>query len=517
MSKGQTGLSIELGLLGLLAILISASGAIATEASSPLSLAAVEDSRPLGKTKETSQQTSIHQAVFNPTDTTAPALTKPAVIVDSMPDDQPSVGRSDTVLPENQTLPSPAVDATLQPITPIDSVYAADLTGAADATSAQAIPITATSTTCLAVDLTSEKCWVARSPQTPLNLMAQTDTNTTDEASDDEPSPWRFEFEPYLFIPFSIEADITIGDNAEVNRAFLIDQLTDRILEALEGRVTGDRITGDRIENAVEDALDCDTNCLPDILPDLVGDELQIPIDNALRERIETRVESFLDRFSEGTVPVEVNADLGLSDFLEFNFDQLLWLAGRFELWYGDVGIFTQNAVSKIGLFDDETDVDIDIDIDLFGGEAGFIWRVGTTSLRNTEVETNEILYPTLTLDLIGGVRYGDVTQTVDFDPGPAFELEADWLEPMVGTRIALALSDDLALAARAETSLIGEGGTTENWEVLLGVNWRLSENFYLRPAYRIYSIGFTSTGSVGTSSLNLTAQGLWLGFTFVF
>lgn len=518
MSKDRSGLSIQLGLMGLLSILINSPGAIAAEMSSPLSSSAVEDSHLFDPIKGTSKKTFVNRSAFNPTDAIAPVLTKPAIALLPKPDVRPSTDLPDAALPEDDVSLSSTINVPVQSIGSIDSVYAADLIGQGNtAAPAQVTPRSVVSTTCVTVDPTSEKCWVLLSPQTPLNLVAQTDTDVTDEAPEDEPNPWRFEFEPYLFIPFSIEADIIVGDNADVTRAFLVDQLTERVLEALEGQITGDRITGDRIQNAVEEALGCDINCLPDVLPDLIGDELQIAITDALRERIETRVQEVRDRFSGRSLPVEVNADLGLSDFLEFDFDQLLWLAGRFELWYGDVGIFTQNAVSKIGLLDSRNDIDIDIDIDLFGGQTGFLWRVGTASLQTTEVETTEPLYPTLTMDLIGGVRYGDVEQTVDFDPGPAFELAADWLEPMVGTRFALALSEDLAFTARAETSIIGEGDTTENWEVLLGLNWRLSENFYLRPAYRIYNIGFADEGSIGTSRLNLTAQGLWLGFTFLF
>jgi len=519
MSKDWSGFSLKLGLMGLLAAVICSPGAIAAETPSSDASPPVEDSHPFNKTGATSSKTFVNPVGLNHADAIIePALAKPAIAPESIPDVQFSTNTSDTALLENQASLTPTADETLQPVGPIDSIHAADLVGEADTTPALATPISTASTTCSTVAPSSEKCWVVLPPQPPLTLMAQADsTDTPDEESEDEPNPWRFEFEPYLFIPFSIEADIVVGDDAAVNRAFLLDQLTQQILEALEGQVTGDRVTGDRIRNAVEAALGCDINCLPDILPDLVGDELQIDISNALREQIETRAESVLNRFPEGSLPVEVNASLGLSDFLEFNFNELFWLAGRFELWYGDVGLFTQNAVSKIGLFDDERNIDVDIDIDLFGGEAGFLWRVGTGSLRTTDVDTDDPLYPTLTLDLMGGVRYGDLQQTVDFDPGPEFTLQADWFEPMVGTRIAFALSDAFALTARAATSFISGGDTTENWEVLLGANWRLSRNFYLRPAYRIYSIGFSDEGSVGTRSLNLTAEGLWLGFAFVF
>lgn len=326
-------------------------------------------------------------------------------------------------------------------------------------------------------------------------------------------SPWRFEFQPFLFVPFSIDGDIVIGDNLEVDRAFYVDLLTGALANVLRNRVSGDRL-----ENALENTLErIPLERLPNEISGELANELQLQLTERLQTRIEQRVRNTLNRFPRDLLPATVDFNLGLSDLLDLDLNELLWLAGRFELWYEDVGVFTQNSFSKIGFNSGNDLVSVDVDIELFTGAAGLAWRIGTISPGSASPSTTAPAYPALTVDVFGGVNYGDLTQTVDFSPGPEFKFDPDWFEPMIGGRFALGLSDEITVGVRAETSIGLRGGTSENWEVLVGLDWRLSENFSLRPAYRIYKISLSDEGNLGTTRLDLTAEGLWLGFAFNF
>lgn len=302
---------------------------------------------------------------------------------------------------------------------------------------------------------------VARSVKELVQPVAAADTvaqsepapESATETEEDERNPWRVEIQPYFFVPFDLSGDISIGNELEFNNEF--------------GSGEGE------------------------------------------------------DRF-----PVTFDFNLGLSDFLELDLTQLLWLAGRLEVWNDDVGLglIVQGAYSKIGVEQEFDRFDVDLSTETIAVDVALGYNFGgPIPLREVDqaeldgVDEDAEIYPSLGFELFGGARYGSITQEVEFDPGPDFDFGPEWFEPLVGGRITFNLSEDLSFGVRADTSITTSGTSDENWNLFIGIDWQLSPNFSLRPAYRFYSLTVREDGRFGERKVSLDAQGLWLGLVFTF
>ena len=72
------------------------------------------------------------------------------------------------------------------------------------------------------------------------------------------------------------------------------------------------------------------------------------------------------------------------------------------------------------------------------------------------------------------------------------------WLEPLVGAKLGLQLSDPITLWLRGDMSGFGLAGDTDySWNLLFGMDWWVRENISLQLGYRFYEINYkTGTGS---------------------
>ena len=72
------------------------------------------------------------------------------------------------------------------------------------------------------------------------------------------------------------------------------------------------------------------------------------------------------------------------------------------------------------------------------------------------------------------------------------------WLEPLVGGKLGLQLSDLITLWLRGDVSGFGlSGDTNYSWNLLFGMDWWVKENISLQLGYRFYEINYkTGTGS---------------------
>ena len=72
------------------------------------------------------------------------------------------------------------------------------------------------------------------------------------------------------------------------------------------------------------------------------------------------------------------------------------------------------------------------------------------------------------------------------------------WLEPLVGAKLGLQLSDPITLWLRGDMSgFVLAGDTDYSWNLLFGMDWWVRENISLQLGYRFYEINYqTGTGS---------------------
>ena len=110
-------------------------------------------------------------------------------------------------------------------------------------------------------------------------------------------------------------------------------------------------------------------------------------------------------------------------------------------------------------------------------------------------------------LALIAGARRISISLDVELDPGPDPSITRDWVDPIVGMRIAWPLSPRWRLFARGD---VGGFGTASELTVnaVLGAGYEASERWSLLLAYRYLRVDFEDTRLV----LDLAARGPGFG-----
>lgn len=99
-------------------------------------------------------------------------------------------------------------------------------------------------------------------------------------------------------------------------------------------------------------------------------------------------------------------------------------------------------------------------------------------------------LQPDSPWEVLGGVRYFDVQNKLDSEPGATAETRKTWADPYLGMRFTHALSDRWRLRARADIGGFGvSADLMQNY--VLDVDYRLNDWANLRVGYRYLSTDF--------------------------
>jgi hypothetical protein len=95
-------------------------------------------------------------------------------------------------------------------------------------------------------------------------------------------------------------------------------------------------------------------------------------------------------------------------------------------------------------------------------------------------------------VDLLGGVRYGDISADLELTSGIAAGRKAgdsiNWWDGLVGARLLWRFAEHWTLVGYAE---IGGGGTKLTWQALAGVDWKFSKHLAGKFGYRTMSIDY--------------------------
>lgn len=294
----------------------------------------------------------------------------------------------------------------------------------------------------------------------------QTETPTpTDSSSETKPvnNPlipppgWRFDFEPYLFLPLDVKGSIFIGRG----RTLLFPNRPGVILPT--------------------SAFNLDVNAnLSDIT-----------------ERL-TNIFGVLGRFQawNGNFGIVADGVYVNSEFRNSSDGRTLTLRDRFNIPIPGFQIDTENRLSSFSL--------------------GASYRL-TVPLRTiTDSSNPSDYYPAISFEALAGFRYLSVFQSVEFDRGPRFEFSGSEFNPMLGGTARLMFSDKFAFFFRGDTSNLGGGNLKQYYNLYAGVDWKFSGSFALRLSYRFNEIEFVKKGSLGgDNGLNLRTQGVQLGVSW--
>lgn len=305
-------------------------------------------------------------------------------------------------------------------------------------------------------------------PQT----ISQADTQTTEgqPAETSPPKPvnnpllpppgWRFDFEPYLFVPFKVQGDVFFGRGRRV----LFPNRPGEILPNSGFNLNVDARFSDITSN----------------LTNIFG--------------ISGRVQAWNGDFG-------IVAD-GLYVNTKFNSSSdggVLTLRDRIDIPVPGFELDTQTTISSFAL-------------------AGS-YRIVTVPLRTvTDPSNPSNYYPAISFEALAGARYASVFQSVDFENGPDFEFFGNKVNPMVGGTVKLLLNDKFALYFRGDTSGFGDNPIRQYYNLHAGIDWKFSGSFALRLAYRINQIEFVKKGVLdGDNGLRLRSEGVQLGVAWQF
>jgi len=127
-------------------------------------------------------------------------------------------------------------------------------------------------------------------------------------------------------------------------------------------------------------------------------------------------------------------------------------------------------------------------------------------------------------LDLMAGLRYNYLRQVVDLSvsgpgPGGAVSLggSVDWVDPMVGARVAMTLNDRWTAGLRADIGGFGVSDADLQWSVTGGFDYRPWETTSIKFGWRYYSIDMATTLSDGAFAYDVSQHGPYVAMTFRF
>ena len=230
----------------------------------------------------------------------------------------------------------------------------------------------------------------------------------------------------------------------------------------------------------------------------------------------------------EGDMTVDgqtVSADLSFGDILD-NFD-VMGFSNRVVARKGKLGLIFDIAYLSL-----ETEIDlatltppvsigIDIEIEDLSLDFGVSYRAVDTMIAGKR----------LWIEPIGGLRYHYFKQEIDLDvsvtlPGPLGTKSAgttlggdeEWVEPFVGGRMLIALSEKITFLLRGDAGGFGIGDASDlTWNILAGFDYRFSERVSAKLGYRFMGFDYETGSGADRFGADVDMAGLMLGVTFNF
>ena len=235
---------------------------------------------------------------------------------------------------------------------------------------------------------------------------------------------------------------------------------------------------------------------------------------------------------SKGGRTLPVNFHLG--DAVDLVQDDLKFgIAGHLEARKGRWGVFldgdylqfkgskaaSRDVKGQIAAENVRVDVDMELDISLV--ELGATFRV-------TQLES-AVEGATIPIDVIGGARWNRVSLDVDldvsgyvttqrfqqaFDKAYSPSFTEDWVDPFIGARTVIPLSETIALHVRGDIGGGGFGsGADRAWNVVTGLSWKVGDTVDVFVGYRWYDFERHTSGR----DVNLQMSGPGIGAVFRF
>ena len=168
----------------------------------------------------------------------------------------------------------------------------------------------------------------------------------------------------------------------------------------------------------------------------------------------------------------EASFDVDFIDVLEAS-DSIFAYSGRLEFARGRVGGFVDGMYAKLGVDDASGSpglVDIDITAEIGVVDFGLMYRVGEWAPQGDAAKNKH----KTTLDVYAGARY--FALDLDLDPANlgSRSRSGDWIDPIIGAKLTLPLSEELHLVAMGDVGGFGvESDLTWSATAVIGYDFR--------------------------------------------
>ena len=175
-------------------------------------------------------------------------------------------------------------------------------------------------------------------------------------------------------------------------------------------------------------------------------------------------------------------------------------------------GLYAQleDEVSKGSLH-----VDVTLDQAIVDAKAGF--RVLDLPMPGVATSRNDARR--LIADLLAGGRYWYLKGDLGLDlPDLDASKTIDWVDPVVGARVRVDLSDRLSLGVLADFGGFGVGSACDStWNLFGALGWKASERWSLHLGYKILDIERTNGSGASRVKTDMQLSGFVLGAAYHF
>ena len=215
---------------------------------------------------------------------------------------------------------------------------------------------------------------------------------------------------------------------------------------------------------------------------------------------------------------------------------------GRGEAWHKNLGFIVDASYENLGTYPsisravgprEKLQADLSANTSFSQGIYDFAvsYHFGAPAQFNLPEKPSNRSFPLYWFEPILGARLNSINVNINANADVSLDLERlglnvqrtfqrnvskgrAWLEPMVGAKFGVQLSDPVTLWLRGDVSGFGLAGSTDlTWNIFAAADWWISPTTSLQIGYRFYEISYGNNDLV----FNLAYNGPYLGVTFNF
>jgi hypothetical protein len=180
----------------------------------------------------------------------------------------------------------------------------------------------------------------------------------------------------------------------------------------------------------------------------------------------------------------EATVDAAFSDLLkELDFGAMLLGEVRYDRW---------------GLLLDGFYIKLSQDADTPGPAFSRVDVTSETGMLGPSLAYRAVWTDRFSLDVLAGARFWFVDTELDFRPGaiPGFRVDqsTSWIDPTVGLRLGVELTDRFSLKALGDVGGFGVGSDV-TWQGFAGVGYRFDPRWSVSAGYRALGVDFRRGG----------------------